>query len=196
MRDIIVVDTEIQNLIMRESDWEHPENMGLACGVVYEFQTDRYRIFGPAKHSELAMRLTFAEWIISFNGVRFDYGLIFRCAANEVSKEIINKSTDILRVIWQELKLNPDIFDKITHGGWSLGMICGYCLGVGKINSGENAPRLYQQGRFDELHTYCCDDVSLTRDLFNFIRKNKFAATKQKKVNFSDATISKHFDIL
>jgi DEAD/DEAH box helicase domain-containing protein len=45
-------------------------------------------------------------------------------------------------------------------------------LGVGKSGSGLDAIHYYRSGEIDKLKKYCLDDVRLTKEIYEFGKKN------------------------
>ncbi len=46
-------------------------------------------------------------------------------------------------------------------------------LGKGKIGNGLDAIRYYHQQEWDKLAKYCLEDVAITRDLYEYLKKNR-----------------------
>jgi len=172
MQDHIVVDVEIQKTIEETpGGWDATDKLGVAVAVVYEFQTDRFRIYGhtPAELTALRARIMAADRISGFNIWKFDFPVIFGLPGRERVTALLPKTNDMLRRIWQSLRLDPDTFSK-AHGGWGLDAVArGTLKAPGKIANGAQAPIWYQAGRWGEVCNYCVDDVTLERDLTIFV---------------------------
>lgn len=168
--DHIVVDVEIAKTIEEVGGWDHTEKMGISCGVVYEYQTDRYRIYGPSDRDRVALqaRLMKADRITTFNGWRFDFPVIWGLPGRERVLALKEKSNDLLLRIWRSLGLDEESFSDL-HKGWGLDVVCSGTLGVGKSGYGGDAPKWFQAGEWARLVDYCVDDVRLERDLGEFI---------------------------
>ena len=175
MRDRVVLDVEIQKTIEETpGGWGSSDLLGVAVAVLYEYETDRFRIYGPEDVERLRHRLLQAEEIIGFNIVKFDLPVIWGISQEEwqgsvLRAELLPRCNDLLRRIWQALGHDPDVFDARTHGGWSLGVVANGTLGVGKIGYGGDAPKWYQAGQWARVVNYCVDDVALERDLSDFV---------------------------
>jgi len=76
--DHVVVDVEIEKTIEElPNGWDDTHLMGVACAVVYEYQTSRFRIYGPADVKALQTRLLSADRISGYNIWRFDFPVIW-----------------------------------------------------------------------------------------------------------------------
>lgn len=184
MQDHVVFDIEIQKTIEELPDgWNSTELMGVSVACVWEYRTRRMLTYGPEDIVALKTRLLYANRITSFNGWNFDYPVVWGVGkeewrkrdgfvfpiVSEIKTELLPKTNDLLRRIWKALDLDPDCFDKRTHGGWGLDVVAQNTLGVGKTGYGGYAPQWFQAGQWARLVTYCADDVALTRDLSDFI---------------------------
>lgn len=169
MIDHIVVDVEIQKTIEETpGGWDATDKLGVAVACVWEFRGERMRVYGPDDVGALRERLLKADRISGFNIWKFDYPVIFGLPGRERVHELLAKTDDILRRIWQERMLNPDVWSA-AHGGWNLDLVALGTLGVGKIGNGADAPKWFQAGLIQKVVNYCSDDVALERDLAVFI---------------------------
>ncbi len=181
-RDHIVIDVEIQNPIESlPNGWNDTDKMGIACCVIYEFLTDRFKVYGPEDYEAIKERLMKAEVISGFNIWKFDYQVIFQQPGHVRIEELRHKTNDLLVNIWRNLGLRLDCFTG-AHKGWSLDNVAKATLGRGKIGNGALAPEWYQAGQIHRVIDYCLDDVSLERDLAIHMRDHKFVLhpTKMK----------------
>ena len=178
--DHVVVDVEIAKTIEQVGGWDATDKMGIGYAVVYEYKTDRFRVYGPEDADTLGERLLRADRITGFNIWNFDFPVIWGVAraewpeATEVRRALEPKTDDILRRIWLALGLNPDVFEGSTHGGWGLNAVVGATMKNAKIGHGADAPVWFQEGRHAKVIEYCIDDVALERDLGEFIHRNGY----------------------
>lgn len=186
MIDHVVVDVEIQKTIEETpGGWEATDKLGVAVACVWEYQTQRMRIYGKDDVKALQDRLLKSDRISGYNIFNFDFPVIWginkkawlnnQMVANQqnvadLRKELLPKTDDMLRRIWQALGLNPDTFSK-AHGGWKLDDVAGNTLGTKKIGFGGDAPKWYQAGEVLKVANYCADDVALERDLTDFVER-------------------------
>ena len=174
MIDHIVVDVEIQKTIEElPNGWEDTHLMGVSCAVVYEYLTDRFRVYGPDDVQALRERLLLANQISGFNTWRFDFPVIWGLPSRRRVIELREKSNDLLQRIWAALGLDEEQFSD-AHKGWNLDVVCQGTLGIGKTGYGGDAPKWYQAGNWARLVDYCLNDVRLERDLAAFIDRYGF----------------------
>lgn len=174
--DHVVVDVEIQKIIEEtEGGWDATDVLDVSTAVVYEYATDRFRVYGHTNQEldALRMRLLDADRITGFNIFNFDFPVIWNIRRNEwsqseLAKVLLPKTNDILRRIWLSSGLNPDEFSD-AHQGVGLDSIARGTLGKRKIGHGSQAPKWFQSGQWGKLVNYCVDDVALERDLSDFI---------------------------
>jgi DEAD/DEAH box helicase domain-containing protein len=181
MLDEIVVDVEIQKCIGQDGlTWDDTDKLGVAVAVVYEYRSDRFRIFGPDDVDALRKRLVDAERITGFNTWSFDFPVIFGLPRSQRVESLRSKSNDLLRRIWQGMGINPDAPGPKGFGGCKLDDVVCNTLGHGlrKIGNGADAPKWYQAGQIHKVINYCCDDVALERDLGRFMDLHGYAITR------------------
>lgn len=189
MIDHVVFDVEIQKTIEETpGGWDSTDQLGVSVACLWEYKTQRMRVYGPDELDDLTNRLFKADRISGFNIFNFDYPVVWGVSKGRW-KELDNgslvlpelgvglkttlksKTDDILRRIWQAMSLDPDNFNPRTHAGWSLDRVATATLGVSKIGYGGDAPKWYQDGKIQKVANYCADDVALERDLCDFIDK-------------------------
>ena len=171
MIDHIVVDVEIQKTIEETpGGWDATDLLGVAVACVWEYRTQRMRVYGPEEVPALRARLGEADRISGFNIWKFDFPVIFGLPGRERVETLRSKTDDMLRRIWQSLNLDPDEFTA-AHKGWNLDAVAGSTLSAGKIGWGGDAPKWFQAGQIQRVANYCADDTALERDLCDFIEK-------------------------
>lgn len=175
MIDHVCFDTESQFLADEVGGWGNVHKMKLSCAVLYEYKSDRFRIYGPEDLEALRHRLLRADRITGYNSEKFDFPLVFELPNRQMPKELIGKSDDLLRRICIARNTNPDY----AHKGWGLNSVCVGTIGRGKIDSGTHAPALFKEGKMGQLINYCADDTALTRDLVAFIDKYGYAMNEK-----------------
>jgi len=172
--DHVVVDVEIAKTIEQVGGWDHTELMGVACAVLYEYQQNRFRLYGPEDVEELKARLLAADRITGFNIWRFDFPVIWGLPGRGRVEELRSKCNDLLVRIWKSLGLDEEQFSDL-HKGWGLDAVArGTLGGDGKTGYGGDAPKWFQAGLWARLVDYCLEDVRLERDLGDFIDRHGY----------------------
>lgn len=192
MIDHIVIDVEIQKTIEETpGGWDATDLLGVAVACVWEYRTQRMRVYGPDDIEPLRERILQADRISGYNIFNFDFPVIWGKSKQQWAKDrwscdwsyLFDKTDDMLQRIWQTQGLNPDRFDKTIHGGYSLEAIASGTLKASKIGYGGDAPRWYQQGRIQKVVNYCADDVALERDLTDFVERYGYVIHNGKKLD-------------
>jgi DEAD/DEAH box helicase domain-containing protein len=174
MMDHVVLDVEIAKTIEQAGGWENTELMGVGCAVLYEYQLNRFRLYGPEDVEELKARLLAAERITGYNIWRFDFPVIWGLPGRGRVEELRPKCNDLLVRIWESLGLDAEQFSDL-HKGWGLDAVArGTLGGGGKTGNGADAPIWFQAGQWAKLVDYCLEDVRLERDLGEFIDRHGY----------------------
>ena len=186
--DHVVVDVEIQKTIEETpGGWNATDLLGVAVACVWEYRNARMRVYGPEDVPALRERLLLADRITGFNILRFDFPVIWSVPKSEwhaghpVYDQLLPRTDDLLRRIWQARGLDADRFGP-GHQGWGLDAVAGQTLNARKIGHGADAPRWYQQGLIQRVVNYCSDDVALERDLGDFIDRHGYAMNEREMV--------------
>lgn len=172
---IMVYDLEIKKAIQGKSEpklagieycsgWQDHANMGISCGVVYDYRDDRYRVFMDDNKEEFKLFLDEADILVGFNHISFDNNLL---AANGIRPKA--EDFDILVEVWKAAGLGP-AFRYLTHAGYGLDAVCAATTGYRKNGHGAIAPVDFQRGKYGSLIDYCINDVRLTKGLLDLIR--------------------------
>jgi hypothetical protein len=183
MTDHIVFDVEIMKSVDDlPGGWDATDQMGVAVAVVYEYEKDRFRVYGdtPVMLEALRKRIKSATRVSGFNIVGFDYPVVWSTSRKDwkCDPDLLGRSNDILRRIWLAEGLDPDHFVPRSHGGFSLDAVADVTLGgIKKIGKGADAPKWYKAGDWSRVVTYCIDDVAIERDLINFVDQHGYVVS-------------------
>jgi DEAD/DEAH box helicase domain-containing protein len=107
---------------------------------------------------ELWPILEHADLIIGYNSDHFDLPILNKYYAGDLSKI---KSLDLLKEVKNALgrRLRLDSLAEAT-------------LGKKKSGNGLEAVQWWKEGKVDKVRQYCIDDVRITRDIYNYAKKN------------------------
>jgi hypothetical protein len=167
--------------------WDNPEGMGFASAVTYSYEDDQYRFWlGALQQRDLCHFLS-GKTAVTFNGVKFDSRVLLgndRVCEGDLTycvhiPECAWHNCDLLLEYVRERFNDADVAaaekrlgDKTIHDGtFGLDGLAEGTLHRRKTGHGAHAPMLYRTGNYAELLAYNLQDVRLTKELFNFIRK-------------------------
>src|SRR3989338_4899022 len=151
MRKPVVIDLETKKTF-REAP--NPQDLGISVAGLYDYATDALIVFEEFALPEMFQYLENASIIVGFNIDQFDLPVLQPYYPGDILRfKTFDILKDVKRLLGYRLRLDDIV--KAT-------------LGEGKSGHGMEAIRLYNEGKLDELKSYCLDDVRLTKELFNF----------------------------
>lgn len=134
-------------------------NQELTIVSIWDSETNTYSSYFRDELPRLWGILERADLLIGYNSDHFDIPILNKYYPGDLTKI---KSVDLLKevrsVLGRRLKL-----DNIARA----------TLGEGKIANGLNAVEWFAQGQLDKLREYCEADVRVTKDVYDYARKNK-----------------------
>lgn len=153
----IVFDIETKNLF---SDVGSTDATALDISVVciYDYERDVFESFLEADFPRLWPILEKADLLIGYNSDHFDIPLLNKYYPGDLTKI---KSLDILKEIRESYGRRMKL-DQIAEG----------TFGVHKSGNGLDAVIWWKAGEVEKIVKYCIDDVKITRDVYDFARKN------------------------
>jgi len=134
--------------------WERCHAMGVSLAVLIETSPAGVSVYREADLARLCQRLTQLDLVIGFNLKRFDY-------------RVLQPYTDVSLATLPTLDILEEIHSFLGHR-LSLGHLAEATLGERKTGNGLLALELYKNGRWEELESYCRQDVLLTKNLFEY----------------------------
>jgi DEAD/DEAH box helicase domain-containing protein len=128
--------------------------MGVSLAVLHETSPQRVTVFREGDLPHLFRRLAELDLVVGFNLKRFDYKVLQPYTG--LSLEAL-PTLDILEELHNFLgfRLSLDHLAEAT-------------LGRKKTGNGLMALEFYKNGRWEELESYCRQDVLITKSLFEF----------------------------
>lgn len=161
-----VFDLETRRSAQEVGGWHRADLMGISCVVLYDSKEDRFFEFLDDQVALLIEHLKRLELVIGFNIKRFDFRVLSGYSDFDF-REL--PTLDILEEVYKRLgyRLSLDHLVRVT-------------LGKKKTADGLQALRWWKQGRIREIIDYCKADVVLTRDLFQYGKKNGYLLFNNK----------------
>lgn len=134
-------------------------NQELTIVCIYDSKTDSYSSYLKEELPKLWGILERADVLIGYNSDHFDIPILNKYYPGDLTQM---RSIDLLKevraVLGRRLKM-----DNIAEA----------TLGTGKIASGLDAVRWWQEGNIEKLREYCIDDVRVTKELYDYAKKHK-----------------------
>jgi DEAD/DEAH box helicase domain-containing protein len=160
-----VFDLETQKVAEEVGGWGNIARMKVSLAVAYT-EEDGFRTFTEAKVPELIDLLKSADLVVGFNQLRFDYEVLSAYTREDLrALPNLDILADIAEVLGFRLAL-----DHLAQS----------TLGRKKTGMGLEAVLWFREGRMDLLEQYCCEDVRITRDLYQFGLENGFLLYRRK----------------
>ncbi|EKD52153.1 MAG: hypothetical protein ACD_62C00092G0004 [uncultured bacterium] len=154
----IILDLETKRTFEEVGGRNALDKLGISVVGVYQYETDTYSTFLEKDFGALQNLLIDASLIVGFNHVYFDMPVLQPYLSVDVKKlPCFDIMLDLQKIIGHRIGL-----DAVAQA----------TLGVGKIATGLDAIRFYQEGRWDELKKYCLKDVEVTKEVFEYGIKN------------------------
>ena len=160
----IVFDIETSNLF-QEVGSNNPADLNISVVGIYDSQTDSFSTYLQEELPRLWPILETTDILIGFNSDHFDLPLLNKYYPGNLEKI---KSLDILKEI-QKVAGRRMKLDQLAEG----------TLGLNKSGNGLDALKWWKNGEVEKVKSYCLDDVRITRDLYEYARKNNKLTFKE-----------------
>ena len=134
--------------------WGQCHRMGVSLAVLGESNPPQMVTYREADLEDLGRRLQDLDLVVGFNVKRFDY-------------RVLQPYTSVDLASLPTLDILEEVQKNLGHR-LSLGHLAEKTLGEQKTGDGLLALELFAAGQWEELESYCRQDVLLTRRLFAF----------------------------
>lgn len=172
-KDKIVFDIETKNTFADVGGYENIEKLEASFIGAYSYNNNRYYSFHENEFEKFAPLLQNAGVIITFAGKRFDLPVLKKYLNfNVMALPHIDLLEEIELVYGQRIGL-----DLLAQAN----------LNIGKIGHGLDAIKYYQEGNLQTLANYCLQDVKVTKELYDYIKKNNHVKIPKK---FTDEIVT------
>jgi DEAD/DEAH box helicase domain-containing protein len=171
MTAALVFDLETKRLADEVGGWSNIEKMGLAAGVTYDVQSDKFARYTEDQADALIEVIHSTDLIIGFNLIRFDF-TVLRPYGLRLDQTLLDKSVDLLREIYNTLGFRL-----------GLGNLAEATLGETKSADGIQSVQWYRDGDIDKVLDYCEQDVRVTYELWKFGLEHRYVLYKDRRGN-------------
>ncbi len=153
----VVLDIETQNIFSEVGN--DLKKLKVSVVVAYMYETDEFRAFREEELKDLWPILETADRIIGYNSAYFDLPVLNTYYPGDLTQfPQLDMLIEIKAKLGNRLRLND---------------VAKATLKVEKSGDGLEAVKWFREGNWDDLIRYCKDDVKVTRDLYEFGKKNK-----------------------
>lgn len=171
-RHYLVVDLETQNLVQDVGGWGHIDKLKISIACAYDSKTNEMLVFKENEISKLN-DLCEERLVIGYNIRGFDLIILQAYGLNLNNLDVFDIMYDVQTLTRQKfLKL-----ESLAQG----------TLNAGKSADGLLAVEWWKKGEIDKIIHYCKQDVQVTKDIFEFGRKN--GLVKIRRADGSDAEV-------
>ena len=158
MQNQIVFDIETQNTFADvENDFK---KLRVSVVSIYQFATDTYQSFTEEELPKLWPIFEHADLLIGYNSEHFDLPVLNNYYLGDLLQF---PNLDLIKKIKESRGLRPKL-DEVAQATLD---------NVKKSAEGLQAIRWWKEGKIDEIKKYCEQDVLVTKEVYDFGRKNK-----------------------
>lgn len=178
MKNIVFFDLETRRSAAQVGGWHETAKMGMSVGVTYSTADQAYHIYTQDEAEALIEELRAADLVVGYNHIGFDYGVLQAFTFWTIAGVTRNLDicTDLSEKLGHRIKL--DSVAKMTLGGHS------------KTAEGTDALKWWAEYEATgnpelmlNIAKYCCYDVKVTMEVFNFGVDNGYVLYEDRQGN-------------
>ncbi len=156
--DTLVLDIETKQTFGDLGGREFFNKMEMSVCGVYSYKKNKYYCYGEDEFDKLKAILSEKALLVGFSANKFDF-------------PILKRTLDIDLFRYPRVDISDEI-ERETGRLISLNALAGANFGTQKLAQGIIAPILYRAGKIKELKEYCTNDVKITKELYDKIKKD------------------------
>lgn len=175
----VVFDLETQN-IFQEVGSSDPTDLDISVATVYDSETDEYTTVTIDELHKLWPIIERADALVGYNSNHFDIPLLNKYYPGDLTTiKSIDMLEDIKNALGRRLRL-----DSVAQA----------TVGAKKSADGLQAVRWWREGKIKEIMKYCEQDVKVTKQVFEYARKNGHIKFKDGARNRELVIDTKHWE--
>jgi len=156
---VVVFDVETQRSFDDVGGRSQLHKLGVSAAVAYRYDTGEFLEVTEDTLQQLIDLLIEAELVVGYNIRGFDYPVLSAYTDHDLGAL---PTLDIMQHIEDRLGFRPKLDSVVVP-----------TLGAGKSADGLQALEWWRQGEIDKIIEYCREDVRVTRDLYDFGKRNR-----------------------
>jgi DEAD/DEAH box helicase domain-containing protein len=156
---IVFFDLETQRTFDEVGGRHNIRRLGLSVAVVYSTATGEFHVYTEDNVHDLIDQLRAADLVVGFNVIDFDYEVL-RAYTDDPLDDL--PTADMLQHVHRALGFRVSLDGLATA-----------TLGARKSADGLQAVRWWREGQLDKIIDYCRQDVEVTRQLWEYGRRNR-----------------------
>jgi DEAD/DEAH box helicase domain-containing protein len=156
---VVVFDLETQRSFEEVGGRSQLHRLGVSVGVAYRYDRGEFLVVTEENIDELIRLLLDADLVVGYNIKGFDYEVLRGYTEEDLSRI---PTLDLMRDLEDRLGFRP-----------KLESVAVATLGDGKSADGLQALEWWRQGQVDKIIEYCREDVRVTKELFDFGKRNR-----------------------
>jgi len=165
----IIFDLETQN-IFQDVGSSDPTALDISVATLYDSETEKYTTVTVDEIDTLWPIIEKADALVGYNSNHFDIPLLNKYYPGDLTEiKSIDLLEDIKNYLGRRLRL-----DSVAQA----------TIGAKKSADGLQAVRWWREGNIKDIKKYCEQDVKVTKEIFEYARKNghvKFKDGHRKK---------------
>ena len=173
-RHFLVLDIETKKLVQEVGGWDHIDQLGISVACAYDSKTDQFLSYEEHQLKDL-IALCHERLVVGYNIRGFDLPVMVPYGLKIHQVDAFDIMYDLESLTRQRyLKL-----EAVARG----------TLGTGKSADGLQAVEWYKSGEIQKIIDYCLQDVKVTRDVFEFGRKNGHVKIQRSEENITQVAV-------
>lgn len=156
---VVVFDVETQRSFEEVGGRGQLHKLGVSAAVAYRYDNDEFLEVTEEDVGRLIDLLLEADLVVGYNILGFDYEVLRPYTDRDLQRL---PSVDLMRDLEARLGFRPKLDSVVVP-----------TLGESKSADGLQALEWWRRGEVDKIMAYCRDDVRVTRDLYDYGKRNR-----------------------